>query len=112
MGARRRAGAVGARPGGTNGKGLPGATGAGPVAPGHGGGTGSFDVSEAVAATTASMPVIRPDGGTDPGRDGLPYFSEPGAQHPSGPTGGPVTGDGPVVPPVGGPGTVPVGPAR
>ncbi|MGW1523580.1 hypothetical protein [Streptomyces sp. NPDC001588] len=104
------AGPLGARPGGTNGKGLPGATGAGPVAPGHGGGTGSFDVSEAVAATTASMPVIRADGGTDPGRDGLPYFSEPGAQHPSGPTGGPVTGDGPVVPPVGGPGTVPGGP--
>ncbi|MEV8553113.1 hypothetical protein AB0L04_25280, partial [Streptomyces glaucescens] len=38
----------GNRPGAT-GSGLPGATG-GPVAPGHGGGTGSFDVTEALAA--------------------------------------------------------------
>ncbi|MFD8258323.1 hypothetical protein ACFV19_05100, partial [Streptomyces griseoluteus] len=35
------------RPGGTNGSGMSGATG-GPVAPGHGGGTGSFDVTEAL----------------------------------------------------------------
>ncbi|GAA3824201.1 hypothetical protein GCM10022206_73240 [Streptomyces chiangmaiensis] len=101
---------LGARPGGTNGKGLPGATGAGPVAPGHGGGTGSFDVSDAVAATTASMPVIGPDGGAEPGRDGLPYFSEGGSQRPSGPTGGPVTGDGPVIAPKGPTSGVPGGP--
>ncbi|MGV9564376.1 hypothetical protein [Streptomyces sp. NPDC003480] len=99
-GAARGAGAFGARPGATNGKGLPGATGAGPIAPGHGGGTGSFDVSDAVAASTASFPVIDPDAFGEPRRDDLPYFSEPGRSGPSGPTGGPVTGDGPVVPPV------------
>ncbi|MFE1439337.1 hypothetical protein [Streptomyces sp. NPDC058739] len=60
---------TGARPGGTNGAGLPGATG-GPVAPGHGGGTGSFDVTEALAAGAA-----RP-GAEEPRRDDLPYFSE------------------------------------
>ncbi|MER5446159.1 hypothetical protein ABT065_11040 [Streptomyces sp. NPDC002764] len=67
----------GARPGGTNGAGLPGATG-GPVAPGHGGGTGSFDVTEALA--------VGPLGGNgngngtrtggEPRRDELPYFAE------------------------------------
>ncbi|MET8025671.1 hypothetical protein [Streptomyces avermitilis] len=113
------AGPLGARPngpvpggqgsqGGTNGAGLPGATGAGPVAPGHGGGTGSFDVSEAVAATTGSfpLPVLGPDNGGEPRRDNLPYFSENDRRGPSGPTGGPVTGDGPAVPPrgPGGPG--------
>ncbi|MEU6364440.1 hypothetical protein ABZ876_01560 [Streptomyces sp. NPDC046931] len=113
------AGTPGARPGGTNGKGLPGATGAGPVAPGHGGGTGSFDVSDAVAASTASFPVIGSDigsGGGEPRRDDLPYFTEPGRSGPSGPTGGPVTGDGPVIPPAlsgptpGGPGLNAPGP--
>ncbi|PWI15759.1 hypothetical protein DI272_17445 [Streptomyces sp. Act143] len=68
----------GSRSGGTNGAGLPGATG-GPVAPGHGGGTGSFDVTEALAAGPLG-------GGTRPGgeprRDDLPYFSDNGgAQH-------------------------------
>lgn len=101
----------GPRPGGahgTNGAGLPGATGAGPVAPGHGGGTGSFDVSAALA-------------GTKPERDELPYFSDTDAgRGPSGPNGrsgpagqtsGPVTGDSPIGSPAapsnpfGGPGT-------
>ncbi|WP_405553062.1 hypothetical protein [Streptomyces sp. NBC_01171] len=112
------------RPGGTNGSGMSGATG-GPVAPGHGGGTGSFDVTEALASG--------PRGGTRPGepaRDDLPFFSDnggapaagpgvpgagghggpggpsgfngpggqgaPGPKGPAGPTGGPVTGDGPL----------------
>ncbi len=39
----------GARSGSAQGAGRSGATG-GPVAPGHGGGTGSFDVTEALAA--------------------------------------------------------------
>ncbi|MEU6093682.1 hypothetical protein [Streptomyces sp. NPDC047079] len=122
-GARGAPGASGigvTRPGATNGgKGLPGATGAGPVAPGHGGGTGSFDVSDAVAASTASFPAIGSDGGGEPRRDDLPYFSEPGPSGPagpSGPTGGPVTGDGPLLPPAfsgptpGGPGLTGPGP--
>ncbi|MFG2817735.1 hypothetical protein [Streptomyces sp. NPDC048410] len=112
------------RPGGTNGSGMSGATG-GPVAPGHGGGTGSFDVTEALASG--------PRGGArtgDPARDDLPFFSDnggapaggpgapgangrggpggpngfngpggqgvPGPNGPAGPTGGPVTGDGPL----------------
>ncbi|MGW5332896.1 hypothetical protein [Streptomyces bauhiniae] len=112
------------RPGGTNGAGMSGATG-GPVAPGHGGGTGSFDVTEALASG--------PRGGTRPGepaRDDLPFFSDnggapaggpgapgadglggpggpsgfngpggqgaPGPNGPAGPTGGPVTGDSPL----------------
>ncbi|MFF0080588.1 hypothetical protein ACFYR1_12945 [Streptomyces canus] len=58
----------GSRPGGTNGAGLTGATG-GPVAPGHGGGTGSFDVTEALNAGPR---------GTEPRRDDLPYFAENG----------------------------------
>ncbi|MGW1725621.1 hypothetical protein ACWCQK_22125 [Streptomyces sp. NPDC002306] len=116
--------AGGSRPGGTNGAGLSGATG-GPVAPGHGGGTGSFDVTEALAAGPLGN-GSRPGSG-DTRRDDLPYFAENGqgaqsgqggqsgyggppsvpggqggAQGPSGPTGGPVTGDGPLVPPVGG----------
>ncbi len=51
-----RAAGASTRGGGTKGAGLPGATGAGPVAPGHGGGTGSFDVSAlaAGAAPTAT----------------------------------------------------------
>ncbi|MGV9320655.1 hypothetical protein [Streptomyces sp. NPDC003660] len=112
------------RPGGTNGSGMSGATG-GPVAPGHGGGTGSFDVTEALSSG--------PRGGArtgDPARDDLPFFSDnggapaggpgapgangrggpggpngfngpggqgvPGPKGPAGPTGGPVTGDGPL----------------
>ena len=97
----RGAGPLGAPSGGTNGGGLPGAAGAGPVAPGHGGGTGSFDVSEAVAASTASLPVIGADGGEQPRSDDLAYFPEPDVRGPSGPTGGPVTGDGPVFPAAG-----------
>lgn len=128
----------GTRSGSTNGSGLPaGATG-GPVAPGHGGGTGSFDVTEALAAG----PLGGSRGGAKEGgearRDDLPYFSDNagqngaqggpgtpgggpagpggpngfngrglpggsgGPQGPAGPTGGPVTGDGPFVPPVNG----------
>ncbi|MGW2462842.1 hypothetical protein ACWC2M_28080 [Streptomyces sp. NPDC001761] len=70
----------GPRTGGTNGKGLPGATG-GPVAPGHGGGTGSFDVTEAL--TAGPLGGSRPGSSTgsdDARRDDLPYFSENGAQ--------------------------------
>ncbi|MGY4980446.1 hypothetical protein ACWCYL_25410 [Streptomyces sp. 900105755] len=128
----------GSRPGGTNGAGLPaGATG-GPVAPGHGGGTGSFDVTEALAAGPLGGPRGGAPGGGDARRDDLPYFSDNGGQNgaqggpgvpgggpagpggpsgfsgpggpgglggpqgPAGPTGGPVTGDGPFVPPVNG----------
>ncbi|MFF7473874.1 hypothetical protein [Streptomyces sp. NPDC008092] len=126
------------RPGGTNGAGLPaGATG-GPVAPGHGGGTGSFDVTEALAAGPLGGSRGGAPGGGDARRDDLPYFSDNGGQNgaqggpgvpgggpagpggpsgfsgpggpgglggpqgPAGPTGGPVTGDGPFVPPVNG----------
>ncbi|MFH0519723.1 hypothetical protein ACHBTE_21455 [Streptomyces sp. M41] len=156
----------GSRPGGAKGAGLPGATG-GPVAPGHGGGTGSFDVTEALAAgplgngnsngNSNSTGNSSNGNGSRPGaearRDDLPYFSENGGQSdrsgsggggygaqgrpggfdpaadfnapngfdgsadfngpgdfsgpngragqgPSGPTTGPVTGDGPPVPPV------------
>ncbi|MFD7883392.1 hypothetical protein ACFV3N_13255 [Streptomyces bauhiniae] len=112
------------RPGGTNGSGMSGATG-GPVAPGHGGGTGSFDVTEALASGPRGG--TRPD---EPARDDLPFFSDnggapaggpgapgangrggpggpngfngpggqgaPGPNGPTGPTGGPVTGDGPL----------------
>ncbi|MFH8495389.1 hypothetical protein [Streptomyces coeruleorubidus] len=126
----------GSRSGGTNGAGLPGGATGGPVAPGHGGGTGSFDVTEALAAGPLGN-GSRPGPGTDGGetrRDDLPYFSEndrlggqdgqggyggqsgqgapsgfgdpggPGTQGPAGPTGGPVTGSGPMIPPTGGPG--------
>ena len=70
------------RPGGangsTNGAGFAGATGGGPVAPGHGGGTGSFDVTEALAAGSLGN-GSRPNGGPgEPRRDDLPYFSENG----------------------------------
>ncbi|MDH6568001.1 hypothetical protein M2160_003022 [Streptomyces sp. SAI-117] len=58
----------GSRSGATHGAGLPGATG-GPVAPGHGGGTGSFDVTEALNGGQR---------GTEPRRDELPYFAENG----------------------------------
>ncbi|MEU0477198.1 hypothetical protein ABZ333_32965, partial [Streptomyces olivaceus] len=115
----------GSRPGSgagsTNGAGLPGATG-GPVAPGHGGGTGSFDVTEALAAGPLGN-GSRPSGGSgaEPRRDDLPFFSDdgtdaqgpgpngkngPGGQSPygdtrgpAGPTGGPVTGDSRLAPP-------------
>ncbi|GHI95152.1 hypothetical protein [Streptomyces olivaceus] len=121
----------GSRPGSgagsTNGAGLPGATG-GPVAPGHGGGTGSFDVTEALAAGPLGN-GSRPSGGSgaEPRRDDLPFFSGdgpdaqgpgpsgqngPGGQSPygdtrgpagtagpAGPTGGPVTGDSRLAPP-------------
>ncbi|MFF5495275.1 peptidoglycan binding domain-containing protein [Streptomyces aquilus] len=75
----------GSRSGATNGAGLPGATG-GPVAPGHGGGTGSFDVTEALAAGPLG-------GGARPGaearRDDLPYFADNGgAQNGQGPQNG------------------------
>ncbi|MEU3658205.1 hypothetical protein AB0E77_00355 [Streptomyces sp. NPDC032940] len=114
----------GSRPGSTNGAGLPGATG-GPVAPGHGGGTGSFDVTEAL---TAGPLGGNGNGPADSSRDDRPFSPEGargerstpdgpggrnrqngqpafgGAQAPAGPTTGPVTGDGPSVPPLGGPG--------
>ncbi|MEV7287279.1 hypothetical protein AB0O01_22360 [Streptomyces sp. NPDC093252] len=101
---------------------LPGATG-GPVAPGHGGGTGSFDVTEALAAGqrpqngNGAAPHPAPNGyanGTHPagpapgtGAPGGPGgqngqggpYGYGGPQGPAGPTGGPVTGDGPLVPP-------------
>ncbi|MGW3146700.1 hypothetical protein ACWDG1_18825 [Streptomyces sp. NPDC001177] len=72
----------GSRPGGTNGAGLPGATG-GPVAPGHGGGTGSFDVTEALAAGPLGNGSRPGSGGDEPRRDDLPYFAEsgPGGQN-------------------------------
>ncbi|MFJ8534496.1 hypothetical protein [Streptomyces sp. NPDC093591] len=75
----------GARPGGTNGSGLPGATG-GPVAPGHGGGTGSFDVTEALSAgPLGNGNGSRPGG--EARRDDLPYFSENGDGGPNGQNG-------------------------
>ncbi|MGQ5224229.1 hypothetical protein [Streptomyces sp. yara] len=118
----------GPRPGGPKAPGPTGAAGAtgGPVAPGHGGGTGSFDVTEALAGAPGGN---RADRGGEPRRDDLPYFADdakggpqhgpgaPGArpgggvpgpgrpggpQAPAGPTGGPVTGDGPMTPPGGG----------
>ena len=121
----------GSRSGGTNGAGLPGGATGGPVAPGHGGGTGSFDVTEALAAGPLGNGSRPAPGGGEPRRDDLPYFSEngrdgqngqagyggqpggpsaadgfgapggPGSRGPAGPTGGPVTGDGPMVPPGG-----------
>ncbi|MEV6958874.1 hypothetical protein AB0M97_06655 [Streptomyces sp. NPDC051207] len=129
-GGSRPGGQGGTLPGGANGAGMSGATG-GPVAPGHGGGTGSFDVTEALAAgPLGSSPRPGPEG--DAHRDGLPYFADHGrgertgqqprldhngmpvydAPHdfgepagPQGPTGGPVTGDSPLTPPLGtGPG--------
>ncbi|WP_179272639.1 hypothetical protein [Streptomyces sp. XY006] len=129
-GAGRPGGVVGAmgapggsRSGGTNGGGLPGGATGGPVAPGHGGGTGSFDVTEALTAGPLGNGSRSAPGGGEPRRDDLPYFSEngggpntadgfhgsgtpggSGARGPAGPTGGPVTGDGPMVPPAGGPG--------
>ncbi|MFF9123645.1 hypothetical protein ACF09J_10150 [Streptomyces sp. NPDC014889] len=99
--------AGGSRPG-APGSGLPGVTG-GPVAPGHGGGTGSFDVTEALGAGPLSGGGPRL--GDEPRREDLAYFSDDGPgvpgvpggpQGPKGPTSGPVTGDGPLRPPAGG----------
>ncbi|MFI9821753.1 hypothetical protein ACIHFC_14955 [Streptomyces sp. NPDC052013] len=113
---------AGTRPG----SGLPGATG-GPVAPGHGGGTGSFDVTEALTGGPRGgseprrddLPYFTEDGtrsgrsdqkgqGGQSGADGRP--GQPGQQQngpgyggqgPAGPTSGPVTGQGPAIPPAG-----------
>ncbi|WP_159083143.1 hypothetical protein [Streptomyces sp. P3] len=65
----------GARSGGTNGAGLSGATG-GPVAPGHGGGTGSFDVTEALAAGPLGNGPRTGQGRTP--RQGQPQGKAPG----------------------------------
>jgi hypothetical protein len=65
-----------ARTGSAGGAGLAGATG-GPVAPGHGGGTGSFDVTEALAAGPLSG-GSRPDDSAEPHRGELPFFTEGG----------------------------------
>ncbi|MEU6557375.1 hypothetical protein ABZ915_45240 [Streptomyces sp. NPDC046915] len=100
-GAGRPGGVVGSmsvpgasRSGGTNGAGLPGATG-GPVAPGHGGGTGSFDVTEALAAGPLGNGNGKGNGprpgGDEPRRDELPYFADNGR-------GGPNTQGGPAGP--------------
>ncbi|MFJ8635978.1 hypothetical protein [Streptomyces sp. NPDC093568] len=75
-GGSRPGGANGARPDGGSrpGAGLPGGATGGPVAPGHGGGTGSFDVTEALAAgPLGGGNGSRPGGETR--RDDLPYFS-------------------------------------
>ncbi len=81
----------GSRSGSTNGAGISGATG-GPVAPGHGGGTGSFDVTEALTAGplgNGNGNGARPgtDDGTEHRRDDLPHF-------PGGGQGGPGPGAG------------------
>ncbi|WP_367044795.1 hypothetical protein [Streptomyces sp. Je 1-332] len=66
---------------------------------GNGSGTGSFDVSGAVAA--GPLGTGAPQGG-DPQRGDLPYFSGggegDGGRGPSGPTSGPMTGEGPLTP--------------
>ncbi|GAA2591976.1 hypothetical protein GCM10010424_45810 [Streptomyces lienomycini] len=107
-GAGARPGGGSGRPGGVVGSmstpggpgagaaGRSGATG-GPVAPGHGGGTGSFDVTEALAAGplggngNGNGNGARPggDAGTEPRRDDLPYFAGEGqgAQGPGVPDG-------------------------
>lgn len=61
---------AGPRPGGAGGSKLPGATGAGPVAPGHGGGTGSFDVSAALAAAASDGDRATPDDQPYPAANG------------------------------------------
>ncbi|MEU1167854.1 hypothetical protein ABZ372_49615, partial [Streptomyces sp. NPDC005921] len=93
-------GSMSVRPGATNGAGLPtGATG-GPVAPGHGGGTGSFDVTEALAAGPLGGSRGGAKGGGETRRDELPYFSDNGGQNgapagPGAPGGGPAGPGGP-----------------
>lgn len=91
--------------GGAKASGPTGATGAtgGPVAPGHGGGTGSFDVTEALGggpsgAARGDLPFFA-DEAPQPGQPG--QSGPRGPQGPSGPTGGPVTGTTSVPPPVG-----------
>ncbi|MEU5203470.1 hypothetical protein AB0H44_11345 [Streptomyces pseudogriseolus] len=119
-GAARPGGVVGSmgapggpRPGGPKAPGPTGATGAtgGPVAPGHGGGTGSFDVTEALAGAPGGN---RAERGGEPRRDDLPYFTDDAKggprRGPGGPGGpgsrpgsgvpGPGRPGGPTVPPV------------
>ncbi|MEU5076172.1 hypothetical protein [Streptomyces asoensis] len=95
----------GSRPGGTNGAGIPGGATGGPVAPGHGGGTGSFDVTEALAAgplgngprpgqgqgPAQGQGTAQGTGGAEPRRDDLPYFSD-GQNGYGAPDGGPGQG--------------------
>ncbi|MEU6526859.1 hypothetical protein ABZ892_29520 [Streptomyces sp. NPDC046924] len=110
------AGTNGSAPGSGSG-GLSGATG-GPVAPGHGGGTGSFDVTEALAG---GGPAGQPGHPGQPGQPGASSPSSPSGPFgppgqsgqsgqsrstlyqggPGGPTTGPVTGRGPMIPPQG-----------
>lgn len=84
---------------GTSGPGGSGAGGGSGSGSGSGSGTGSFDVSGAVAA--GPLGTGGPQGG-DPQRGALPYFSAngtgDGGRGPSGPTSGPMTGDGPMAP--------------
>ncbi|MFI1503625.1 hypothetical protein [Streptomyces sp. NPDC020597] len=112
----------GARSGGTNGAGFSGATG-GPVAPGHGGGTGSFDVTEALAAgplgngprtgqgqgqgrtSGPGQQQGQAPGGAESRRDDLPYFSGTGQNGLPGPNGVNGVGGRPD-----GPGALPAGP--
>ncbi|WP_432034168.1 hypothetical protein [Streptomyces antibioticus] len=70
-------GAIGTRPGGNGGAGLSGGATGGPVAPGHGGGTGSFDVTEALAAGPLQGGTRPAQSGApaEPRRDELPYFT-------------------------------------
>ncbi|WP_030038338.1 membrane protein [Streptomyces resistomycificus] len=124
-GARRGGAQAGPRPGGTNGAGLPGGATGGPVAPGHGGGTGSFDGQNGQNGQTGQSALSGYDTdlsayGSQGDRNGQGAYGGPGGpsgfnghsgsggrggpggpQSPAGPTGGPVTGDGPVVPPLG-----------
>ncbi|MWA13429.1 hypothetical protein [Streptomyces sp. BA2] len=76
-----------------------GPAGSGSNGSGNGSGTGSFDVSGAVAS--GPLGTGAPQGG-DPQRGDLPYFSGGGAgdggRGPSGPTSGPMTGEGPLAP--------------
>ncbi|MFE0389276.1 hypothetical protein ACFW1F_35195, partial [Streptomyces bungoensis] len=83
----------GFRPGSAKGAGRSGATG-GPVAPGHGGGTGSFDVTEVLAAGSLGGSRPGPSDGGEPSRDDLPYFSENGGQGAFGAGGGPAGANG------------------
>ncbi|WP_200263189.1 hypothetical protein [Streptomyces sp. HSG2] len=79
-------------PGQTRGGDLPSATG-GPVAPGHGGGTGSFDLTGALGSAPRADRAMTH--GTDPASQaGDPTRPADGRSHPRpGPTGGPVTPD-------------------
>ncbi|GAB2724950.1 hypothetical protein [Streptomyces bullii] len=66
----------GSRPGSAGGASRPGGPTGGPVAPGHGGGTGSFDVTEALAAGSLGNGSRTGTGGGETRRDDLPYFSD------------------------------------